>query len=268
MPPAQQARIACRPAPSTSASGTTGASGRWPAHEHHLSLEVRDPREDGANVDVREIGHSRGFAPRGLTCTLGKAKWPFSRRRSSWLFSPDASARASSSRARCLSRARSLGSSGLGSRAMHARWSREVDRARCRAGRRAAALADARATPGGPRAWRRWQAAPCCRCRASGRTCWRASWRRIGASLLVTASTNRSDGLQRLGEATGPCAPGAMPSAVSSWLSSQRSCEGRVGQGGFPPRPPTDPDLRDSRIRLFETWLRYARDVRAGVSSG
>ena len=31
----------------------------------------------------------------------------------------------------------------------------------------------------------------------------------------------------------------------------------RVGQGGYPPRPPTDPDVRDSRIRLVRLWIRY-----------
>jgi hypothetical protein len=31
----------------------------------------------------------------------------------------------------------------------------------------------------------------------------------------------------------------------------------RVGPGGCPPRPPTDPDVRDYRIRLLEMRLRY-----------
>ena len=32
---------------------------------------------------------------------------------------------------------------------------------------------------------------------------------------------------------------------------------GRVGRRGFPPRPPTDPDVRNSRIRLLGECLRY-----------
>jgi hypothetical protein len=30
----------------------------------------------------------------------------------------------------------------------------------------------------------------------------------------------------------------------------------RVDRGSCPPRPPTDPDVRDSRIRLFGSWIR------------
>jgi hypothetical protein len=30
----------------------------------------------------------------------------------------------------------------------------------------------------------------------------------------------------------------------------------RVDRGSCPPRPPTDPDVRNSRIRLFGTWVR------------
>ena len=30
----------------------------------------------------------------------------------------------------------------------------------------------------------------------------------------------------------------------------------RVGLGDFSPRPPTDPDVRDYRIRLLESWFR------------
>jgi hypothetical protein len=33
----------------------------------------------------------------------------------------------------------------------------------------------------------------------------------------------------------------------------------RVDLGGYPPRPPTDPDVRDYRIRLLEMRIRYAR---------
>jgi len=32
----------------------------------------------------------------------------------------------------------------------------------------------------------------------------------------------------------------------------------RVDPGRCLPGPPTDPDVHDSRIRLFETWVRYA----------
>ena len=35
----------------------------------------------------------------------------------------------------------------------------------------------------------------------------------------------------------------------------------QVGPGGCPPRPPTDPDVRDYRIRLFEVRLRYGRQT-------
>src|ERR1700728_4644374 len=37
---------------------------------------------------------------------------------------------------------------------------------------------------------------------------------------------------------------------------------------GLLPGAPTEPDVRNSRIRLFETRVRYARDARPGVSSG
>ncbi len=45
-----------------------------PAYQDQFPLEVRDLCEDGADVDVREVRHSRGFAPRRLTRTLRKAK--------------------------------------------------------------------------------------------------------------------------------------------------------------------------------------------------
>ncbi len=35
-----------------------------------------------------------------------------------------------------------------------------------------------------------------------------------------------------------------------------RPVSGRVDQGGHPPWPPTDPDVRDYRIRLFGSWVR------------
>ena len=35
----------------------------------------------------------------------------------------------------------------------------------------------------------------------------------------------------------------------------------RVALGGCPPRAPTDPDVRNSRIRLFEAEVRYARCI-------
>ena len=43
---------------------------------------------------------------------------------------------------------------------------------------------------------------------------------------------------------------------------------GRVSPGRLLPGAPTDPDVRDSRIRLFETRVRYAGRAAAGVSSG
>ncbi len=46
------------------------------------------------------------------------------------------------------------------------------------------------------------------------------------------------------------------------------SCCGRVAPGRLLPGAPTDPDVRDSRIRLFETRVRYAGRAAAGVSSG
>jgi hypothetical protein len=43
---------------------------------------------------------------------------------------------------------------------------------------------------------------------------------------------------------------------------------GRVARRGLPRRAPTDPDVQVSRIRLFETRLRYAGRACFGVSSG
>jgi hypothetical protein len=54
--------------------------------------------------------HSSGLEPLKLMRTCGNTKCPFSRSSCSKVFSPDASARASSSRERCFSRARLLGS--------------------------------------------------------------------------------------------------------------------------------------------------------------
>jgi len=85
------------------------------ADQDELSFKVCDLGKDGSNVDVGEFAHSSGFEPRKLTRTLRKTKTPFSRRSRLRLFSPDASARTSSSRERCFSRARSAGSSGSGS---------------------------------------------------------------------------------------------------------------------------------------------------------
>jgi len=53
------------------------------------------------------------------------------------------------------------------------------------------------------------------------------------------------------------------PSLTFNRVPFPRSLEGprpsrRVGQGGYPPRPPTDPDVRDSRIRLVRLWIRYS----------
>ena len=39
------------------------------------------------------------------------------------------------------------------------------------------------------------------------------------------------------------------------------SMRSQVGPGGCPPRPPTEPDVRDYRIRLFGMWFRYARQT-------
>ena len=42
---------------------------------------------------------------------------------------------------------------------------------------------------------------------------------------------------------------------------------GRVAGGGYPPPAPTDPDMRNSRIRLLGSWIRYAyAHPRAAVS--
>lgn len=83
-------------------------------HTEQTAVQLRGPtmRPD---VDVRERGHSSGFAPRRVTRTLANAKCPFSCLSCSPLFSPVASARASSSRERCFSRARCFASLRRGS---------------------------------------------------------------------------------------------------------------------------------------------------------
>ena len=43
---------------------------------------------------------------------------------------------------------------------------------------------------------------------------------------------------------------------------------GRVDQGGKPPWPPSDPDVRNSRIRLFATQLRYKTRTGRIVGAG
>ena len=54
----------------------------------------------------------------------------------------------------------------------------------------------------------------------------------------------------------------------SLWLGLMLGGGGRVAPGDHPPRAPTDPDVQVSRIRLFETRLRYAERARLGVGSG
>jgi hypothetical protein len=40
---------------------------------------------------------------------------------------------------------------------------------------------------------------------------------------------------------------------------------GRVAPGGFPPGAPTDPDVRDSRIRLLASRLRYTMAPKVAI---
>ena len=47
-----------------------------------------------------------------------------------------------------------------------------------------------------------------------------------------------------------------------------RSQNGRVAPGDCSPGAPTDPDVQISRIRLFETRLRYAKRTAVGFRSG
>ena len=43
---------------------------------------------------------------------------------------------------------------------------------------------------------------------------------------------------------------------------------GRVAPGSCPPGAPTDPDVRVSRIRLFEGWICYAGRSRLSAGFG
>ena len=83
---------------------------RLAAHQDKVSIQVGHPRQDGPDGEVPELAHSSGFDPRALMRTRGNPKWPHSRLSCCRLFSPLARARSSSSRDRCFSRARSLGS--------------------------------------------------------------------------------------------------------------------------------------------------------------
>ena len=55
----------------------------------------------------------------------------------------------------------------------------------------------------------------------------------------------------------------ALPAAVRSGRHALVSANGalkcRVAPGGYPPEAPTDPDVRDSRIRLLGERIRYVR---------
>jgi len=44
---------------------------------------------------------------------------------------------------------------------------------------------------------------------------------------------------------------------------ARRPKAGRVALGDFSPRAPTDPDVRDYRIRLFRWWFRYEGEAHA-----
>lgn len=50
--------------------------------------------------------------------------------------------------------------------------------------------------------------------------------------------------------------------------SSIRTCGGRIALARFLARAPTEPDVRDQRIRLFEIRIRYAGRAMVGVKSG
>lgn len=54
----------------------------------------------------------------------------------------------------------------------------------------------------------------------------------------------------------------------SSRVSPPFSLRGRVAPPSLPGGAPTDPDVRNSRIRLFGTWIRYARRGSSGRGSG
>jgi len=51
-------------------------------------------------------------------------------------------------------------------------------------------------------------------------------------------------------------------------LAIGKASRGRVAPGCCLPGAPTDPDVPDSGIRLFETRVRYVGRERLGVSSG
>jgi hypothetical protein len=90
---------------------------RLATNEHDVAAEVSDLREDWPNVEVGKllVDQRGGFAARTLIRTLSKEKTPFSRRSCSLLLAPKASARLSSSRDCCFSRARFAGSKRSGS---------------------------------------------------------------------------------------------------------------------------------------------------------
>jgi hypothetical protein len=63
-------------------------------------------------------------------------------------------------------------------------------------------------------------------------------------------------------------AAAAMQRAEESESELRAVAGGRVAPERCRPEAPTDPDVQVSRIRLFETRLRYAGRARLGVSSG
>jgi len=65
-----------------------------------------------------------------------------------------------------------------------------------------------------------------------------------------------------------PLNPDADSGRSGKRASRQRYC--RVAPGDHSPGAPTDPDVRNSRIRLVETWVRYVayRRVMTGCGSG
>src|SRR5436305_15190072 len=69
-------------------------------------------------------------------------------------------------------------------------------------------------------------------------------------------------------DAFGPSSPPQRRPAVSVACQtiSFRTC--RVDLGGCPPRPPTDPYVRNYRIRFFRSRVRYATVRPHGRSSG
>ena len=72
-----------------------------------------------------------------------------------------------------------------------------------------------------------------------------------------------------------PAARSVVGRAGASWwipeLTAARRAStalGRVAPGGCPPGAPTDPDVRVSRIRLFEGWICYAGRSRLSAGFG